>query len=244
MSYIILALAAAGAFVLSTLSGGGAALLMVPVTGFLLGPQAVAPVINLGNMIGRPVRLILFWKHVEWRVVLYYVPSALAGSFLGAWAFASLQARWLQIVVGLFLVSTVLQYRFGSRERSFAMKAWYFVPAGFVVTFFSALIGATGAVMNPFYLNYGLIKESLIGTKTVNSFLAGMAAIGAYTWFGALHGRLWLFGLAFGVGAGVGNVVGKVALGKISSETFRKLVIAMMVASGLFMIGQQIAEIW
>lgn len=242
MSYILLGIAAILAFILSTISGGGAALMMVPITTFFLGAQATAPVINLGNMIGRPVRLILFWKDIDWKIVRYYVPSAIIGSALGAWVFASLRLEWLQIVIGLFLVSTIFQYRFGNKERSFKMKNWYFIPVAFFVTFFSALIGATGPVVNPFYLNYGLIKESMIGTKTINSFLAGMAAIGSYTYFGALHGDLWWFGLIFGVGAGIGNYLGKIALGNISSETFRKLVIAMMVISGALMIGGQIGK--
>lgn len=242
MGYAILGVAAALAFILSTLSGGGAALMMVPITSFFLGAQATAPVINLGNMIGRPVRLVLFWKDIDWEVVRYYVPSAIVGSFLGAWVFSSLRLEWLQIVIGIFLVSTIFQYRFGNKKRSFVMKNWYFIPVAFCVTFFSALIGATGAIMNPFYLNHGLIKESLIGTKTINSFLAGISAIGTYTYFGALHGDLWWYGLVFGIGAGIGNYIGKIALGSISSETFRKLVIAMMVISGALMIGGQVGK--
>jgi uncharacterized protein len=58
----------------------------------------------LGNLIGEPVRVILFWKKIGWRVVKYYLPSAIAGTVLGAWIFANIKIEWLQIIVGLFLL--------------------------------------------------------------------------------------------------------------------------------------------
>jgi uncharacterized membrane protein YfcA len=160
---------------------------------------------------------------------------------IGGYLFATISVEWLQIVVGLFLISTVFQYNFGESERSFAVKRIYFLPLGLAVSLFSALIGATGPVLNPFYLNYGLEKESLIGTKTVNSFLVGLAKIGSYTFFGALTGRLWFYGLVLGVAAGLASYVGKQILGQISSKTFRVLVIALMVISGIVMVYRQVS---
>lgn len=99
----------------------------------------------------------------------------------------------------------------------------------------------TGPVLNPFYLNYGLQKEPMIATKTVNSFLVGLTKIGSYTFFGALHGDLWLYGILIGVAAGVASYVGKRILGEISSRTFRILVIGLMVISGVVMIYRQVS---
>src|SRR5687767_13721856 len=116
--YIVIFLSGFLAYVISTLSGGGGSLLLVPVINFLVGTKATAPVVNLGNLIGEPVRIILFWKNIQWRIVKYYLPSAIAGTILSAWIFSSLKLEWLQIVVGLFLISTIFQYRFGKKERS------------------------------------------------------------------------------------------------------------------------------
>lgn len=213
---------------------------MLPIVGFYLSPQVVAPVVNLGNMIGRPVRLYLFWKHIHWKVVVYFVPFSIAGAIMGALLFSNLQAGWIQVLLGLFLISTVFQYRFGKKKHSFPMKLIYFMPLGFIVTFLSTLIGATGAVLNNFYLNYGLVKEDMIATKTANSFFAGIAQIGSYAFLGQLGDGLWIYGLAIGLGATVGNVLGKYFLTKISDESFRKLVIALMVVSGFVLLGKQL----
>lgn len=242
IDWLILAAAGFVAFMISTVAGGGGALLLVPVVSFYLGAQAAAPVVSLGTMINRPVRLALFWQHIDWNVAKYYVPGGIAGALLGAYLFATISLEWLQIIVGLFLISTIFQYQFGETERSFAMKAAYFLPLGFVVSIFSALIGATGPVLNPFYLNYGLEKEDMIATKTVNSFLQGLAKIGSYTFLGALHGRLWLYGIVIGVAAGIASYAGKQILGEISSKTFRILVVIIMVISGAVMIYRQLSE--
>lgn len=228
------------AYVISTLSGGGGSLLLVPVINFFIGGKATAPVINLGNLIGEPVRIILFWKYIKWKITLYYVLPAVAGAILSAWLFSKLKLEWLQIVVGLFLISTIFQYRFGKKERSFKMTLKGFIPLGFIVAFFSTLIGATGPVLNPFYLNYGLEKEPMIATKTINSFFVGLVQVSSYTFFGALNGDLWVYGIVLGVGASVGNWIGKRFLKKLSGNTFRIFVIVVMALSGCIMIARQL----
>lgn len=224
------------AFILSTISGGGGGLVLVPVLNWLIGVSQTAPVLNLGSFLGRPARLIIFWKHIQWRVCLYYAPAAIVGAVLGSWLFSSFRIEWLQVVVGLFLISTVWQFKFGKKEKSFNVKPWYFVPIGLLVSVLGTVIGALGPVLNPFYLNYGLEKEELIATKTANSFLMGISQISSYAFFGLLHNELWVYGLALGLGATIGNIVGKRFLSKMKSTTFRKWLIGLMVVSGSMLI--------
>ncbi len=230
------------AFIISTISGGGGALVLVPVLNALIGISNTAPVLNLGTFLGRPARLIIFWKHIHWKVCLYYAPAAILGAIVGSWLFGNFKMEWLQIIVGLFLISTVFQYRFGKKERSFDMKLGYFVPLGFLVSILGTIIGAMGPVLNPFYLNLGLDKEDLIATKTANSFLMGISQIGSYAFFGLLQDEYWAYGIALGIGATFGNVVGKKFLSSMKSATFRKLLILLMVISGILLIYRQIAS--
>lgn len=231
------------AFILSTISGGGGSLVLVPILNWTLGVTNTAPVLNLGTFLGRPARLIIFWKHIKWNVCLYYAPTAIIGAWLGSWLFSNFKVEWLQILVGVFLISTVWQYRFGKKEKSFTMRLWYFIPLGLLVSMLGTVIGALGPVLNPFYLNLGLDKEDLIATKTANSFLMGLSQIGSYAFFGLLHNELWVYGLALGLGATIGNIVGKKFLSNMKSSTFRKFVIALMVISGILLIFGQLKNI-
>jgi uncharacterized membrane protein YfcA len=243
MDYLLISISAVVGYVISTIGGGGGSLLLVPVVSLALGARAVAPVLSVGEMISRPVRLIIFWKNIDWRVVKYEVPGSMLGAFLGAYIFSQIELAWLQILVGLFLMSTVFQFRFGRKKRSFPMKVVYFAPLGFLVSLMTAIIGATGPVLNPFYLNYGLEKEAMVGTKTANSFLSGLVQIGTYSAFGVLWGDLWLYGILLGVGAGLGSYFGKRLLDRMDSLTFRRLVLAVMVVSGVAMIYRQVASL-
>ena len=236
----ILFVAGIVAFIISTISGGGGALILVPFLNFLIGTTKTAPVINLGTFIGRPARLILFWKHINWKVFWYYVPAAILGTWIAGWFFTNIDASWLQILVGIFLISTVFQYRFGKKERSFPVKLWYFIPLGFLVSLLGTIIGALGPILNPFYLNLGLDKEELIATKTVNSFFLGISQIGSYAFFGILYKELWIYGIALGLGAVIGNIIGKKFLSRMKSSTFRKLLILLMVISGILLIYNQL----
>ncbi|HBY66298.1 MAG TPA: sulfite exporter TauE/SafE family protein [Flavobacteriaceae bacterium] len=233
----------AAAFTLSTISGGGGALMQIPILNFLIGTSQTAPVINLGTFISRPTRIIIFWKHIVWKVFWFYVPSAMIGAVLAAWLFAEVKIYWVQIIVGLFLVSTFFQYRFGKKERSFEVKLWYFIPLGFFISIIGTLTGGMGPILNPFLLNAGIDKESLVGTKAAQSFFLGIAQIGSYAFFGLLTDELWVYGIAMGLGAIVGNLIGKWLLQRMSKLAFRKWVIAIMVISGVVLIVKAMSEI-
>ncbi len=233
----------AAAFTLSTISGGGGALMQIPILNALLGTGQTAQVINLGTFISRPSRIIIFWKYINWKVFWYYVPSAMLGAIFAAWLFSEVKIYWIQLVVGLFLVSTLVQYRFGKKERSFPVALWYFIPLGFFIAIIGTFTGGMGPILNPFLLNAGIDKEELIGTKSAQSFFLGIAQIGSYAFFGLLTTELWILGIAMGLGAIVGNLIGKWLLQRMSKLAFRRWLIAIMVLSGIVLIVKAISEI-
>lgn len=232
-----------GAFTLSTISGGGGALLQIPILNFLLGATKTAQVINLGSFISRPSRIIIFWKYINWTVFWYYVPSAMLGALLAAYLFTEVKLYWIQIIVGMFLISTFFQYRFGKKERSFIVKRWYFIPLGFFISIIGTFTGGMGPVLNPFLLNVGIDKEELIGTKSAQSFFLGIAQIGSYTYFGLMTKELWILGIVVGLGAIVGNLLGKLLLKRMSKLAFRRWLITIMVLSGFVLLIKAISEL-
>jgi uncharacterized membrane protein YfcA len=239
MSIAILAAAAFIAWLISTVAGGTGGLLLTPIVRYLLGAKAVAPVVNLGEFIGEPIRVWMFWKHVRWDIVRWFLPGALVGGVLGGWVFAKTIGEWLTVIVALFLISTVFQFWFRESERSFPMKLAAFLPLGFVIALLSGIVGALGPVLNPFYLNYGVQKEGMIATKSVNSLAMNFVQIGSYTAFGAMTWKLVGYGVTVGIAASLASAVGKKLLHRMSNKTFRRIVIAVMVTTGLAMLWQE-----
>ena len=228
------------AFIISIISGGGGAILLIPVTSWMIGATAAAPVVNLATFMSNGSRMYLFWHDIDWSLTKYYVPSALVGAWLAALIFSRLDANWIQLLIGVFLVSTIFQYKFGKVSKTFDMPKIGFIPLGFTIAFMSTLVGGLGPILNPFYMNAGLEKENLIATKTANSFFVGIVQMISYTFFGIITAKLLVYGLVLGLGAVVGNIIGKRFLAGMSISQFRVMLLMFMVISGLIMIIRNI----
>jgi len=226
-------------WMISTISAGGGSVLMVASASTLLAGHAVAPVVTVTSAIANPTRIILFWRHTDWRVVAWYVPGAIAGAAIGGWMFTQVSANFLQLCVGLFLVSTAWQYRLGRRERSFSVSLPWFVPVSIAVGATSAIVGASGLFGNPFYLNYGLIKERMIATRAINSTVVQITKIGAYTTFGVMQWELVRHGLVAGAGAALAIWATRPVLKHLDPRRFRQIAVFVMLASGLLILWNQ-----
>jgi uncharacterized membrane protein YfcA len=104
---------------ISTFSGGAGSVILLAAVTHLIRVKTIAPVVTIASLMASPTRILLFWRLIEWRVVRWYLPGAICGAIIGSWLFASANAVWLSVIVGLFLVSTPIQYRLGGRARSF-----------------------------------------------------------------------------------------------------------------------------
>ena len=114
------------------------------------------------------------------------------------------------------------------------LKAFSLV--GFLVANLSTVVGATGPVLNPFYLNYAMKKEALVATKAMNSFLLAMVQLPAYAFFGDLSKDMIVPALSLGLGAAAGNFLGKSLLKRLSEQRFRLIFVVMMGVFGVMMI--------
>jgi uncharacterized membrane protein YfcA len=244
IDYLLLAGSGFTAWIVSTIGGGGGATLLVPLVGFIAGTQAVAPVTTLATLIASGGRAVAFRRDVEWGVVGWALPGAAIGGLLGAALFANTPAEWLQVIVGLFLISTIFQYRFGRKERTFDVSRWWFFPAELLVGFLSGLIGAMGPVMNTLYLNAGITRERMVGTKTAISLPMHLVQLGTYTALGALTGRILTFGVVAGLGALASNWLARRMLRNMTEFNFRAIVTAFMALSGAIMIWGQRDLLW
>jgi uncharacterized membrane protein YfcA len=239
VTIFIISLAGFCSWVVSTIGAGGGEFILIAALTYALGAQMVAPVATLSSLVAVPARTMLFREHIDWAIVRWFVSGAIPGALIGAWLFTQTKAEWMQIVIALFLLTAPVQYGFGKRERSFEMRLPWFMPAGFVVAFLSGLIGGMGPVLNPLYLNYGTAKEAMIGTKSFNSFVMHVVAIGTYTSLGAMKLEQLGHGVAAGLAGIAGSWLGKRWLRGVSEHRFRQTVVWLMVVSAVVMLWQQ-----
>jgi uncharacterized membrane protein YfcA len=230
------------AWALSTYAAGGGSMLLLAVATGLLAGHAAAPVVTLASLAGSAGRIALFWRHIDWRVASWYLPGGIGGALVGSWIFTRLSVELLQVLIALFLISTVWQFRFGERPRSFEMRLPWFVPVSFASGLTSALVGASGVLANPFYLNYGMLKERMLATRALNSIAIQLAKLAAYGAFGALSLDLALHGASAGAGAVLGIWVTRPWLRRFPSRRFRQLVVLVMFVSGVLLLASTLGR--
>lgn len=233
MTYLLLFGCGAFAWFFSTVVAGGAATLLIPVVSFLLGAQLVAPVISLAALIANPSRMLMFRHEIDWQVLSYMVPGSILGAVLGAWSLTLIDSTLIQLLLGIFLVTYVLQDRFAKSELSLQMPLPGFFPLGLGVAYLSGLIGATGPLHNPFMMRYGLMKERLVGTKSVNSLVMQLSKLISYGGLGLLTMEVGVYGLFLGLGATLGVYIARHQMRKLELRQFRQYALAFMFVSGI-----------
>lgn len=236
----MLTLGSFASWLISTVAGGGTPLIMIPLIGFFLGSAAIAPVITTVMLCGHPQRLWLYWKYVDWKIMGWYLPGAIAGAVLGAIAYTQIQLEWLPILLAVFLIVSTISYSWSENSQpAFKVYPWYFLPSGFVFAFLSGIIGSTGPLLNPLYINYGLLKEDLIGTKSAHLIVVHIVKIITYGIYGVLNPIYLGYGLLMGLAAFPGNWLGRKILTQISEQNFQKLLVSFVFLTSLFIFWEQ-----
>jgi uncharacterized protein len=236
---VVLGSASFVAWFVSMLTGGGCPLILIPLVTVLLGAQSVAPIITTGMLLGNVQRSFLFWQEVDWPATQWYLPGSLLGAGLGAYVFTQIQAGWLQLALGVILLLMVLNYWVCLPVAPIAIQSWHFLPFGFLNAIGSGIIGSTGPILNPVYLNYGLDKESMVATKALHQLSLHAVKLTAYAALGVYRSEYFVYGLCIGLAGIPANWLGKLVLARMSQDQFRHAVVALLAVSGVVMIWQQ-----
>ena len=240
MLYVILFICGILGWFFSTIAAGGAATLLIPIIALLISAEIVAPTISIAAMMANPSRAYFFRKHIDWKVIQYLLPGSILGAIIGAWSLANIDIQLVQILIGIFLITYVLQDKLSRTKLTIKMKLGWFLPLGFSVSLISGFIGATGPVHNPFMLSYGLEKEYLVGTKAINSFVMQLTKLISYGLFGALSMEITGFGIVLGCGAITGVFLARNRLKNIKIAQFRQYTLLLMFISGIYMLFKAI----
>jgi uncharacterized membrane protein YfcA len=119
------------------------------------------------------------------------------------------------------------------------MRLPWFIPVSMVSGFTSGLSGASGLLVNPFYLNYGLVREPLLATRAANSLFIQIMKLATYGYLGALIADSLHYGLIAGLGGLASISLSKAWLPLLSNSRFRQLAVVVMFLSGGYMLWQQ-----
>jgi hypothetical protein len=225
---------------LSAVCGGGAGLLLMPALGLYLPIAQVPPALSIGTLSSSVSRILVFFKNIRWNIVRWFVPTAVLAVFLGAWLLHFVNPLYLEILMGIFLISNfplLFRKKISEAPPERASHKLLLV-IGFFAGFLSGLTGAVGLLFNRFYLRYGLSKEEIVATRAANEVILHLIKLCLYFSFGLITGRVVGIGCTIALAGFLSTWFMKWGLKKISEVFFRRVGYASMVVSGIVMLSQ------
>ena len=211
--------------------GFGGSTILMPVLVLAFGPKQAVPIMAIAGLLANLSRVAVWWREVDWRAAAVYCATGIPFAALGARALIALDARLLEIVLGLFFLTMIPTRRWLLR-RGFSIGLTGLALAGAGVGFISGLVASTGPLNTPFFLAYGLVKGAFISTEALGSIgVFGTKTI-VFRTFGALPADLLVLGVVFGSAMMAGSWVAKRFLSHLEPRQFQLLMDIAMFAAG------------
>jgi uncharacterized membrane protein YfcA len=229
-----------GAVVGSTVggvAGFGAGLILLPLVTWTLGVRAVGPVLTVTMLVGNVSRIWWSRGDVDAAVVVRFLIGAVPTTVLGAALYAGARSQSLRLVIGGFLLASVVLRRVLMSGR-FQVRLGYFpfVGAGFGVL--SGMVVTTGPVVAPFFLAYGLRRGAFIGTEAVCAMVLHLTRGITFARYAVLTWDAVAIGAVLGATMFAGSWFARQLLDRMSDRIFLAVVEVLLVLLGLqFLLG-------
>lgn len=190
MEYLIYLCLGAVAGLASGLFGIGGGNIIVPILVILLSVRGIPAEISTHIAIATSLASIILtslssiYTHhqrqvLDWNLLKIFIPSVVVGSLIGTVFFISADGRVLQILLGVFLVSTGLKMLLEKMRKTLEVNI---KPP--VLTLYGAGIGSLSAVFGvgggmfttPLLTNFGVSIHRAIGVSAVSGFFIALCA--------------------------------------------------------------------
>ncbi len=223
------------AFWISAICGGGASLILIPLLNIFIPASQVPFALTLGTFSSSVSRISMFKKHINWKIFAWFVPFSIPAVLTGAYLVKYINPNYLQVIVGLFLISNLPQL-FNSSKKDQETKRKYpnylLAFIGFLAGFISGITGAIGLLFNRFYLRFGLKKEEIVATRAANEVCLHFIKLFIYVYLGLFSKSAMYLGIIIASATIVSAYSIKYILPLISDHLFKKIGFIAMVLSG------------
>jgi uncharacterized membrane protein YfcA len=219
------------------LLGFGAGLIAVGTMALLLPELKDAVVLLL--LVNLPAELWVVrssWQRISWRGVLAIFVGVAIGTPLGTSMLRWGDARFLLIVLGVFLVGVGAAFLFIKEKRERQMPRWSAGPVGMISGLLTGLFGTGGPPLILYYQLRGVDKAAFRGNLMAIFLLMTAVRVPSYVAFGLVtEPRMWS-ALTVMPAVIAGAVIGNRIHLRIEEATFRRLVSAALLLIGLLLL--------
>lgn len=241
---MIYLLIAAATLITSLISGvlsmAGGMILMV-VFGFFLSVPVAMVLHGVAQAFSNGSRVWIYRRHIRWRVLGFYAIGALAMTAVFAvFTFVpSIGLVFMLIGTFPFLALAIPKSIHLDME-----KGPVAVLSGVLVTVAQLLAGASGPVLDIFYVQSEMTKEQILGTKAVTQTLGHILKLiyyGSVIAVASTQLPLWVVP-AVVAAAILGNYLGSLVVARMTDNQFKQIGRYVVMVIGVICIGKGILE--
>jgi uncharacterized membrane protein YfcA len=192
--------------------------------------------VSIPHLTATALRFWLLRQHVDRRLLWSFGLMSAAGGLAGALLHAYADSPALTILFGGLLIFTGVMGLTGHSER-LRFRGWVGWVAGAVSGALGGLVGNQGGIRSAAMLGFDVPRHAFVATATAVGLIVDGARLPVYlVTQGQEVATLWAFLLAATAGAVIGTLVGERLLRRIPEPLYRRLVAALVLALGVFML--------
>ena len=221
--------------ILGTVGGFGSSVLFVPMANFFMDFQSVLGITTFFHLFSNVSKMVLFRKYFNIEVLLWIGIPGIILVAVGALLSSIWGNAFLQLLLGIFLCLFAVFFMLNPLWKIKNTKS-NLVFFGGTAGFLAGLLGTGGAIRGVALTSLGLTKEVFVGTSAAIDFGVDLTRGIIYTNKGFLHWHDWKYMLVLIIVAILGSYIGKILLQKISQQTFEKVVLILVMVSGVSLI--------
>ena len=234
--YVLIIISALATSLLSGLVGMAGGVVLMAVLVNILPVSSAMVLHGITQFTANGSRTLILRKHLMWRLL----PGYILGASVAVAGFSALlfvpEASVVLILVGLFPWLARLQHK--SSALNITRPASNII-CGFSVTSAQLLAGAAGPLLDLFYLNSGLDRQTVVANKALTQTIGHLLRIFYYGAIISVATPLpnWLF-LAAAIAAVIGTRLGTWLLARWDDQRFQKVSGQIILATGTICILQ------
>ena len=242
MTLLIVLLGAAAAGFAQGVSGFAFSLVALSIWAWAVEPQLAAPMSVFGALVGQLVALPWVWRGFDLRKLLPLVIAGLAGVPLGALLLQWLDPTLFRFALGLFLlvycpVMLMLpadySWPHGGRIADGA--------SGFAGGVLGGLAGISGPVPTLWTTLRGWDKDTQRGVLQAFNIAMHVATLTVYALSGKLTGDVLVMFAWIAPALAIPAVLGVLLFRRLAARTFRRLILMLLLVSGLTLVWGSVA---
>lgn len=242
MTYLILTFATLITSIISGILSMAGGMILMGVFGFFLSVPAAMVLHGVAQAFSNGSRMWLHRRHIRWSVLIPYTLGALLVLGLFSMIVIVPDIGLVFIIIGSFPLLAPLIPKSINLDMEYKPVAFL---SGIVVTIAQMLAGASGPVLDLFYVKSSLTRHEILGTKAVTQTLGHIIKLVYYAFLlsvASIEVPLWVFPAVVGAALS-GNGIGKGLVDKMSDDHFKVIGRYIVLAIGLIYIGKGIYEL-